>query len=66
MKCVHPCRSKTKLADLQAEQAANAKEEILELQKAVEELQRIAKESSDRSVLHFESRDLKLLHTSLK
>ena len=44
-------RSKTKLADLHAEQATNAKEEILELQRAVEELQRIARESADRLVL---------------
>ena len=41
-------RSKTKLADLHAEQAENAKEEILELQKAVEELQRIAREGAER------------------
>ena len=45
-------RSKTKLADLHAEQASNAKEEILELQRAVEELQRIARESADRLVVY--------------
>ena len=45
-------RSKTKLADLHAEQASNAKEEILELQRAVEELQRIARESADRLIVY--------------